>query len=80
MFWLWLIFALLFIAIGSYVSGRLDIDVDEKLGIFWMVFIGSLLWPLVLTAVIIIGPFFGLFWLGDRKREKLKKEKSAENK
>jgi uncharacterized BrkB/YihY/UPF0761 family membrane protein len=80
MFWLWLIFALLFIAIGSYVSGRLDIDVDEKLGIFWMVFIGSLLWPLVLTAVIITGPFFGLFWLGDRKREKLKKEKSAENK
>jgi hypothetical protein len=34
----------------------------------------------VLTAAIIAGPFFGLFWLGDRKREKLKKEKSAENK
>jgi chromate transport protein ChrA len=80
MFWLWLIVAIVFIAIGSYVNGRLDIDVDEKLGIFWMVFIGSLLWPLVLTAVIIIGPFFGLFWLGDRKREKLEKEKSTDNK
>lgn len=80
MFWLWLIIAILCIAIGSYVSGRLDIDVDEKLGIFWFIFIGSLAWPLVLTAVIIIGPFFGLFWLGDRKREKLKKEKSTDNK
>jgi hypothetical protein len=72
MFWSWLIFAILFIAVGSYVVGTLDIHVDEKLGIFWAVFIGSLLWPLVLTAVIIIGPFFGLFWLGDRAREKKK--------
>jgi chromate transport protein ChrA len=80
MFWLWLIFAILFIAVGSYIIGRLDIDVDEKLGIFWATFIGSLLWPLVLTAVIIVGPFFGLFWLGDRKRQKLEKEKSTDNK
>jgi hypothetical protein len=80
MFGLWLIFAILFVAIGSYVIGRLDMDLDDKIGLFWALFIGSLMWPVVLAAVIIIGPFFGLFWLGDRKREKLKKEKSADNK
>jgi chromate transport protein ChrA len=80
MFWLWLIVAILLIAVGSYVIGTLDTDIDSKFGIFWAVFIGSLAWPVVLTAVIIIGPFFGLFWLGDRKREKLEKEKSTDNK
>jgi hypothetical protein len=33
----------------------------------------SLTWPLSL-------PLIGLFWLGHRKREKLKKEKSTDNK
>jgi hypothetical protein len=74
MFWLWLIVAILFIAVGSYVVGTLDTDIDSKFGIFWVTFIGSLTWPVVLAAVIIIGPFFGLFWLGDRKREKLKNQ------
>jgi hypothetical protein len=32
----------------------------------------------VLTAVIIAGPFVGLFWLGDRKRQKL--EEAAKDK
>ena len=80
MFLLWLIVAILFIAVGSYVIGALDTDIDSKFGIFWAVFIGSLAWPLVPTAVIIAGPFFGLFWLGDRKRQKLEKEKSTDNK
>jgi chromate transport protein ChrA len=74
MFGLWLIFAILFIAIGSYVIGRLDMDIDDKISLFWAVFIGSLMWPVVLAAVIIIGPFFGLFWIGNRKREQLKKK------
>jgi chromate transport protein ChrA len=82
MFWLWLIVAILLIAGGMYVLGVLDWDEDEKLGLFWTIFVGSLGWPLVLTAVIIIGPFFGLFWLGDRNREKRKAaaKAAAENK
>lgn len=72
MFWLWLIVAILLIAIGSYRVGTIDWDVDQKIGVFWTIFFGALLWPLVLVVVIIIGPFYGLFWLGERKRQKLK--------
>jgi chromate transport protein ChrA len=68
MFTLWLIVAVLFIATGVYVLGTLDWNDDEKLGLFWAIFFGSLLWPLVLSVVIVAGPFAGLFWLGDRKR------------
>lgn len=81
MFWLWFIIAILLIAFGAYALGRWDTN-EDKVGLFWTIVIGSLLWPLVLTAVIIIGPFFGLFWLGDRRREKAKAaaKAAAENK
>jgi hypothetical protein len=80
MFWLWLIVTIVIISVGMYVLGVLDWDEDQKLGLFWAIFIGSLLWPLVITATVIVGPFAGLFWLGNRKREKLEKEKSTDNK
>ena len=80
MVWLWLIVAITIISVGVYVLGVLDWDEDDKLGLFWAIFLGSLAWPLVLTAAVIIGPFAGLFWLGHRKRKKLKKEKSTTNK
>jgi len=67
--WFWLIVAILLVAVGSYVIGASNIP-DDRVGLFWILLFGSLLWPLVLAAVIIIGPFFGLFWLGDRAREK----------
>lgn len=79
MFWLWLIIAIVLIAIGSYALGRNDFDGDV-VGIFWIIFIASLLWPAVLLAAMVVGPFWGLYWLGDRKREKLEKEKSTDNK
>ena len=79
MFWLWLIVAILIFAVGSYVVGVFDGDVDEKIALFWALFFGALMWPFVLVIAIIVGPFYGLFWLGSRKREKLK-EKSADNK
>lgn len=78
MFWLWLIVAITIISVGVYVLGVLDWDEDDKLGLFWAIFLGSLAWPLVLTAAVIIGPFAGLFWLGHRKRKQ--KEKSTTNK
>jgi hypothetical protein len=71
MFWLWLIIAIVLMAVGSYVIGAID-GPDDRVGLFWIVFIVSLLWPFVLAAVIITGPFFGLFWLGDRARGKKK--------
>jgi chromate transport protein ChrA len=78
--WLWLIVAILLIAIGVYVLGTLDWDEDQKVGLFWIIFICSLLWPLALGIVVVAGPFVGLFWLGNRKRKKLEKEKSTTNK
>lgn len=76
MFWLWLIIAIVLMCVGSYVIGSID-GPDDRVGLFWVVFIGSLLWPLVLTAIIIFGPFYGFFWLGDRAREK---REAAKNK
>ena len=80
MFWLWLIVAIVLFAVGTYSLGRFDLGDGDPVGLFWLIFIGCLLWPLVLIAGVVVGPFFGLFWLGDRKREKLKKEESAKNK
>ena len=78
MFWLWLIVAIVLFAVATYSIGRFGLDEGEPGGLLWLCFIGSLLWPLVLTAVIIAGPFVGLFWLGDRKRQKL--EEAAKDK
>ena len=80
MFWLWLIVAIVLFAVATYSIGRFDLDEGDPVGLIWLCFIVSLLWPFVLAAVIITGPFFGLFWLGDRKRQKLGKEKSTDNK
>jgi chromate transport protein ChrA len=75
---LWLIVAILLFAVGMYVLGTLDWNEDQKVGLFWVIFICSLLWPLALGIVVVAGPFAGLFWLGDRKRKQ--KEKSTTNK
>ena len=68
--WLYLIVAVILFAVGMFVLGYADMNFDEKVGLFWVGFIAILLWPLVITAVVIFGPFAGLFWLGDRRREK----------
>jgi len=75
---LWLIVAIVLFAVGMYVLGTLDWNEDQKVGLFWVIFICSLLWPLALGIVVVAGPFAGLFWLGDRKRKQ--KEKSTTNK
>lgn len=80
MFWLWLIVAIVLFAISTYCVGRFDMGDSDPGGLLWLCFIGSLFWPLVLAAASLGGPFVGLFWLGDRKREKLKEEESAKNK
>ena len=76
MFWSWLIVAILIIAIGAYVMGALSWDDDVKVGVSWVILFGALLWPFVLASVIVVGPFVGLFWLGDRRRQKLEEERN----
>lgn len=73
MFWLWLIVAIVLFAVATYSIGRFDLDDGDPVGLFWISFFASLFWPIVLIAVIIVGPFYGLYWLGDRAREKNKK-------
>ena len=70
MIWLWLIVAVVLFAVGSYCIGRFDIGDGEAAGPLWTCLLGSLLWPGVLAAVVIAGPFIGLFRLGERKRKK----------
>jgi hypothetical protein len=67
--WIWLIVAIILLAVGLYILGRFDFG-DDAFGLFWCVFLGSWLWPLVLTAIVIFGPFVGLYVLGVRQREK----------
>jgi multisubunit Na+/H+ antiporter MnhC subunit len=67
--WIWLIVAIILLAAGLYVFGRFDFG-DDTFGLFWCVILGSLLWPLVLTAIVIFGPFVGVYALGVRHRNK----------
>ena len=80
MFWLWLIVAVFLLGFYVYKLGVSNIDNDEKFGMFWILAFIAIGWPVVLVSVLIVGPFAGLFWLGHRKREKLKKEESTTNK
>ena len=68
MFWLWLIVAVLLFGFFVYKLGRYETN-EDKAELLGMVFFTSLLWPLVLAAAIVGGPFVGLFWLGNRKRD-----------
>lgn len=67
--WLWMIISVLLFAASSYILGTLDVNEDDKIGLMGVVFFGALLWPLILAIVILVGPFVGLFWLGQRKRK-----------
>ena len=80
MFWLWLIVAIVLFGVSTYCIGRFDIGAGDTHGALVVSLFCSVCWPSVLAVVVVIGPFFGLLWLGDRKREKLKKEESAKNK
>lgn len=77
MWTLWLIVFMLLFAISMYIIGRLEGgNEDDKFTLSGTAFVGSLLWPIVLTAVIIFGPFIGMYLLGERHREKRKEKKA----
>lgn len=73
--WLWLIVAIVLFAISTYCVGRFDLGDSDPSSLLWTCFLGCLFWPAVLAAAVLLGPFFGLFWLGDRRREKAKAAK-----
>ena len=74
--WLWLIIAIIIFAVSMYLIGRYLADESEVGGFITAAVIGSLLWPVILVAVIVLGPFFGLFYMGAKRAEKAK-EKSG---
>jgi uncharacterized membrane protein len=78
MFFLYLVVAVLIFGVGVYFLGLSDWHDDEKFAGFWGAGFLALLWPAALAFLIIVGPFVGLFLLGDRKRQL--KEKSTKNK
>jgi chromate transport protein ChrA len=80
MFWLWLIVAIVLFGAGIYRLGTMNEPESIKNDLFWMFLVVSIFWPIALALGILAGPFAGLYWLGNRKREKLKKEKSTDNK
>lgn len=77
--WLWFIIALVFLAVGLYALGRWD-TYEDKFALFWVIFFAALFWPFILAAAIVLGPFVGLYSLGEYQREKKNKEKSSSNK
>ena len=79
--WIWLFVALALFAFGMYRLGLANIHEDEKFGVFWLIVFIAIFWPAFTALILIFGPFAGLYWLGDRKRQqRLEKEKSTKNK
>ena len=74
--WLWLIIAIIIFAVSMYLIGRYLADESEVGGFITAAVIGSLLWPVIVVAAIVLGPFFGLFYVGAKRAEKAK-EKSG---
>ena len=70
--WLWLIIAIIVLAVSLYALGRWDTN-EDKFSLFWAIFFGSLLWPVILAVVVIFGPFVGLYFLGEYQRQKAAK-------
>lgn len=68
--WLWLIISIVIFAISMYALGRWDNNHDDKVGFIPAIAALSAVWPFLLAIVIVIGPFLGLFFLGEYVREK----------
>ena len=69
-FYIWLVGAILLFALWAYATGRSDPpkDEDDAAGSFFAGFFVSLLWPICLALLILIGPFVGLYELGKKHR------------
>jgi uncharacterized membrane protein len=72
--WIWFIVAVLLFGFLVYKLGGWDTN-DDKVGLVGVIFFGALLWPFILAVAIVVGPFVGLYLLGERQRKK-KQEKS----
>lgn len=73
--WIWFIVAVLLFGFLVYKLGGWETN-DDKVGLVGAIFFGALLWPFILAVAIVVGPFVGLYLLGERQRKK-KQEKSG---
>lgn len=78
MFWLYLIVAVALFGFGMYKLGLVDLHDDEKFALFWVIGLIAIFWPIALGLIVVLGPFFGLFWLGDRKRKQREQDKKSD--
>lgn len=74
--WLWLFTAATIFAVCMYLIGRYLSDDYEHTASITASVIVSLVWPLVLAVIVVIGPFAGLYYLGAKRAQKAK-EKSG---
>ena len=67
--WLWLIITVIIFAVSMYALGRWDTN-QEKFSFIPAIIGLSAAWPFILAISIVIGPFLGLYFLGEYVREK----------
>jgi uncharacterized BrkB/YihY/UPF0761 family membrane protein len=68
---LWPIGTLILFAVFCYVLGRNldDKDRNDSAGLFFVAFMASLVWPLIIAFLIVFGPFYGLYQYGTHRRK-----------
>lgn len=73
---IWIIVAIILFGVLTYIIGRTADPKSHDLGaIIFVAGMGSVLWPVVLIAALILGPFIIPYQLGVRNRAKaLEKE------
>lgn len=74
-FYIWIIVSFLLFSVFSYMIGRETSTEEEKTGMFFVSFVASLLWPVLLALAIILGPFYLPYKLGQYHRDREKNQK-----
>lgn len=79
---IYLIVAALIVAYSFYYAGQWEKPdgwafFDDQAEVIKCGLASALFWPIILTFVIVVGPFAGFFYLGERKRKKINAEKAV---
>jgi hypothetical protein len=71
MFWLWLIGVVVFGMYLGYRYGQADAYTQNDIGAILIAVV--LFWPFVLALAIVLAPFAGMVYLGERSKKKKEK-------